>query len=101
MTSRSSHRITASLVSSIAIAGALAGTAGAWIPSVESDEPLSASRSIVVVPDAFERAAAKQRIQKLKAAAAGPDAFERAARRGSQTRAGGEVASGTRMPPQT
>ena len=80
MTSRSTRRITASLVSSLAIAGALAGTAGAWIPSVEADEPLTATRSIVVVPDAFERAA-KRQTPKLQAASSGPDAFERAVRR--------------------
>ena len=80
MTSRSTRRIAASLVSSIAIAGSFGPSAGAWIPQVEADEPLSASRSIVHVPDAFERAA-KRQSQKLQAASPGPDAFERAVRR--------------------
>ena len=89
MTSRSTRRITASLVSSLAIAGALAGTAGAWIPSVEADEPLSASRSIVVVPDAFERAAKRKATKLQKTVAVAPDAFERAVGAGPRRKRGG------------
>lgn len=99
MTSRSTRRITASLVVSLAVAASFGPTAGAWIPSVEADEPLSGSRAIVVVPDAFERAARRQS-QKLQAVSPGPDAFERAVRRGSQTRAGGGQAPEMRTPPQ-
>ena len=99
MTSRSTRRITASLVTSIAIAGAFGPTAGAWIPSVEADEPLPATRSIVVVPDAFERAAKRKATKLQKTVAVAPDAFERAVR--SRSRAGNGAASETRTPPQT
>lgn len=99
MIRKNARRGLMSLVSSVAIAGVLAGTAGAKIPSVDADGPLTAARAIVVVPDAFERAATK-RTQKLKAVAAGPDAFERAARRGAQGQLSGDEAM-TRTPPQT
>ena len=80
MTSKCVHRATSSLVVSFAVAAAFAANAAAWIPSVDADEPLHATRAIAVVPDAFERAT-KRQAQKLQAASAGPDAFERAVRR--------------------
>ena len=101
MIGKQARRLSGALAVATVVAAALGPSAGAWVPSVEADEPLSASRAIVVVPDAGERAAKRRAQQKLQAASSGPDAFERAARRGSQTRVGGGEASETRTPPQT
>ena len=60
MTSKCVHRVTSSLVVSFAVAAAFAANAAAWIPSVDADEPLHASRAIAVVPDAFERRASHE-----------------------------------------
>ena|SRR5688500_2178761 len=100
MTGKHAARRFGVLVAATVVAAALGPSAGAWVPSVEADEPLSASRSVVLVPDAFERAA-KRQTQKLQAASSGPDAFERAARRGAPGRAGGDQGSTMRTPPQT
>jgi hypothetical protein len=72
-----------SLSVSLAVAASVAATAGARIPDVEQDSGVAQARpAVVVVPDAFERAAKRDSVG-LRATAPAPDAFERAvARRG-------------------
>jgi hypothetical protein len=81
MNSRHLRRLPVALVVEGVVAASFGPSAGAWIPSVEPDEPLVSSRTIVVVPDAAERAAKRRAQTNLQSGAAVPDAFERAVRR--------------------
>ena len=80
MNGRHLRRLPVALVVAGAVAASFGPSAGAWIPSVEADEPLASSRTIVVIPDA-ERAAKRRAQSNLQSGAAVPDAFERAVKR--------------------
>ena len=78
MKSRRLRRLPAALVVAGVAAASFGPSAGAWIPTVEADGPMASSRTIVVVPDAAERAAKRRAQTNLQSATASPDAFERA-----------------------
>jgi hypothetical protein len=81
MNGKHTRRFFGALAVATVVAAALGPSAGAWVPSVEADEPIASSQAIVLVPDAAERAVKRQAQQKLQATVVGPDAFERAVRR--------------------
>ena len=81
MNGRHLRRLPVALVVAGAVAASFGPSAGAWIPSVEADGPLASSSTIVVVPDAAERAAQRRAKTNLQSGTAVPDAFERAVRR--------------------
>ena len=81
MNGRHLRRLPVALVVAGALAASFGPSAGAWIPSVEADEPLASSRTIVVIPDVAERAAKRRAQTNLQSGAAVPDAFERAVKR--------------------
>jgi hypothetical protein len=72
------RRIAVSLSTSVALAAAVAGTAGARIPDGEfGDSGVQVRPAVVAVPDAFDRAL-QRRNRTLEATYAGTDAVARA-----------------------